>query len=57
MKLWIMVLCLLLACAGAQAAETAWQPSAGHVQLPLWPGTPPDMKAMPESPQTATLRL
>ena len=59
MKLWIMVLCLLLACAGAQAAETAWQPSAGHVQIPLWPGTPPDMKPMPgpEYAKTGTTLL
>jgi len=24
------------------AQSPAWQPSPGHVQLPVWPGTPPD---------------
>lgn len=47
MKIWFAFFALLLACAGVHAAETVWQPSAGHVQMPLWPGTPPDMKAMP----------
>lgn len=56
MKVFAVVLCLLLACAGAQAAEAAWQPSAGHVQVPLWPGTPPDMQAMPGPEYTALRR-
>lgn len=51
MKTWFAFFALLLACMGAHAAETAWQPSAGHVQVPLWPGTPPDMQAMP-GPET-----
>ncbi|MEW9622790.1 alpha/beta hydrolase [Rhodanobacter sp. S2-g] len=44
---------------GAHAAESAWQPSAGHVQVPLWPGTPPDMQAMPgpEKAQTSAKLL
>lgn len=24
-----------------------WQPSAGHTQIPLWPGTPPDAQPVP----------
>ncbi|MBD8874302.1 alpha/beta hydrolase [Rhodanobacter sp. DHB23] len=55
MKTWPVFFGLLLACAGTHAAEAAWQPSAGHVQLSLWPGTPPDMKAMP-GPEYAALR-
>lgn len=47
MKPWIMIVCLLLACTGAQAHATVWQPAAGHTQIPLWPGTPPDAKPMP----------
>ena len=47
MKPWIVWLCLFAACGVAQAGDAVWQPSAGHVQIPLWPGTPPDMKAMP----------
>jgi acetyl esterase/lipase len=52
MKLWFLALGLLVAYAGAQAT-TVWQPSAGHVQIPLWPGTPPDAKPMP-GPEYAT---
>jgi acetyl esterase/lipase len=30
---------------GLQAqADEVWQPTAGHIQVPLWPGTPPDAK-------------
>jgi acetyl esterase/lipase len=47
MKTWFALFALLCACVGAHAANPTWQPSAGHVQLPLWPGMPPDMKAMP----------
>jgi acetyl esterase/lipase len=47
MKTWFALFALLFACAVAHAAESTWQPSAGHVQMPLWPGTPPDMQAMP----------
>jgi acetyl esterase/lipase len=45
---------LSLACAlallgsGVSARPAAvWQPSAGHVQVPIWPGTPPDPVANP----------
>lgn len=34
----------------ARAAE--WRPSPGHVQVPIWPGTPPDQPSMP-GPETA----
>jgi acetyl esterase/lipase len=40
------------AAATAPAAPAAvWQPSPGHVQTPIWPGTPPDLvpDPMPES--------
>lgn len=54
MKTWPVFFGLLFACVGAHAAEAAWQPSAGHVQVPLWPGTPPDMQAMPGPEKTET---
>lgn len=54
MKTWLVFFGLLSACVGAHAAEAAWQPSAGHVQVPLWPGTPPDMQAMPGPEKTDT---
>jgi acetyl esterase/lipase len=28
------------------AAQTAWQPSPGHTQIPIWPGTVPDAKSV-----------
>jgi acetyl esterase/lipase len=34
-----------LACAHSQAHAEVWQPSPGHVQVPIWPGAVPD--AMP----------
>ena len=30
----------------AAEAQTAWQPSAGHTQIPIWPGSPPDARAL-----------
>lgn len=55
MKSWVVWLCLLLVSGGAQAKVEIWQPAAGHVQVPLWPGTPPDAQPMP-GPETETLR-
>ena len=42
----VFALALLAALGGTAHAET-WQPSPGHVQIPIWPGTPPDAKPMP----------
>ena len=33
---------LTFACISAQARPTVWQPSPGHVQVPIWPGKVPD---------------
>lgn len=44
MSRWSFALCLFLACSGLQTQAATWQPSPGHTQLPLWPGTPPDAK-------------
>ena len=54
MKLWIAVLGLLVACAGAQAKTIEWQPSAGHTQIPIWPGAAPDLKPVPGAETTTT---
>lgn len=40
-------MCLLGLCASAHAATPAWQPAAGHVQMPIWPGAAPDLQPMP----------
>ena len=42
MKPFLFVL-LIIFTAGSLIAQTnVWQPSPGHVQIPIWPGTPPD---------------
>jgi hypothetical protein len=28
------------------AQTTAWQPSPGHTQIPIWPGAPPDAQPL-----------
>jgi len=37
-----------IACVQAQQPGAAWQPAAGHEQMPLWPGTPPDAVPNPK---------
>ena len=37
---------------GLSAQTPAWQPSPGHTQVPIWPGTPPDLQSVP-GPETA----
>jgi len=41
---------------GVHAQTAVWQPSAGHTQVPIWPGTPPDTQPLagPESATTQT---
>ncbi len=56
MKFWVIALCaaIALGCEGAPA--DTWQPSAGHTQIPIWPGIPPDAKPArkPESVVTVS---
>jgi acetyl esterase/lipase len=47
MKYLIVALGTLIACAAAHANTPAWQPGAGHAQIPLWPGSPPPSKPVP----------
>lgn len=53
MKLWTMALCLLAVSGSISAKTMVWQPAAGHAQIPIWPGTPPDAKPVP-GPETVT---
>ena len=48
------VLCTVLAFGCVSAQTTVWQPSLGHTQTPIWPGTAPDPQpvAGPESAKT-----
>jgi acetyl esterase/lipase len=42
MKSLLIILSLVLAPALLGAQTKVWQPSPGHTQVPIWPGTPPD---------------
>src|SRR6202167_2153688 len=42
MKSLIFALCVMFAFEGLSAQTPAWQPSPGHTQVPIWPGTVPD---------------
>ncbi len=55
MKPWVIALCLLAGCGSVSAKAMDWQPAAGHTQIPLWPGTPPDAQPVPGL-ETETLR-
>ncbi len=52
----IFALYVVLACGGLRAQTPAWQPSPGHTQVPIWPGTVPDAQPLagPEN-ETATV--
>lgn len=53
MKVPLIAVWLLLAVCVSARAET-WQPSAGHTQVPLWPGAAPDAPSVP-GPETVTV--
>lgn len=46
-KTIVSVLCCLVACGYMQAHAGVWQPPAGHTQIPIWRGTPPDSLTTP----------
>lgn len=54
MKPWAMAGCLLAACVGAHAKTVVWQPAAGHAQIRLWPGAPPDARPLPGAEYSTT---
>jgi len=55
LKTSLFVLCVVLASGGLSAQQTAWQPSSGHTQVPIWPGQAPDPQpvAVPEVATTS----
>jgi acetyl esterase/lipase len=55
MKPVIFTLCVLFACGDLSAQKFVWQPSPGHTQVPIWPGTAPDAQPVkgPEYAMTA----
>lgn len=54
MKVQFIALCLLAAGVSARAETMGWQPSAGHAQIPIWPGPAPDAQSVP-GPETVTV--
>ena len=56
MKPYFHVFCLLAAAFGCVVGRAeVWQPSPGHRQIPLWPGSPPDAQPLP-GPEYAVTR-
>ncbi|HTA41629.1 MAG TPA: alpha/beta hydrolase [Bryobacteraceae bacterium] len=49
----ILALCFVFAVGGLSEQTSAWQPSAGHVQVPIWPGAAPDAQPV-TGPETST---
>jgi len=54
MKPLIFALCVVFAFCSLFAQKPGWQPSPGHTQVPIWPGTPPDAQFGP-APNTETV--
>jgi acetyl esterase/lipase len=45
MKPLILAFCVAFAGGRLPAQTNVWQPSPGHFQIPIWPGTPPDAES------------
>lgn len=55
MKRLIIALCIVFAFGSLHAQTNVWQPSPGHMQVPIWPGVVPDAQpvAGPEFAKTS----
>lgn len=51
MKLLLFAFCTMVSVGGGCASAGIWQPSAGHMQVPIWPHAAPDAKPAP-GPET-----
>ncbi len=47
MKSLLSAFCIACTCGVLHAQTNAWQPTPGHTQIPLWPGTVPDARVQP----------
>ncbi len=45
-KARLLLVALTVGVPGIAAGQTGWQPSGGHRQIPIWPGTPPGARPM-----------
>jgi acetyl esterase/lipase len=48
MKRLIFAVCVVCTSGNLSAQKQDWQPSSGHTQVPIWPGTPPDAQPVKE---------
>lgn len=55
MKRLFSAVCLFIACICLHAQTTVWQPSPGHIQIPIWPHTPPNLQKV-DGPERAEIR-
>jgi acetyl esterase/lipase len=56
MKLLPFALCIVFGFGGLNAQTPAWQPSPGHTQVPIWPGTAPDAQPVARPEGTGTVK-
>lgn len=54
MRPLIFALCVVLALGDVSARAEVWQPSAGRMEIPIWPGAAPDAEAVPGPENLAT---
>jgi acetyl esterase/lipase len=52
MKQLMLAIWMVLAVSGLRAQTADWQPSPGHVQIPLWPGKVPDAQPIEGAEQS-----
>jgi acetyl esterase/lipase len=52
-KFLLLALCVAFSSGSAYAQTLGWQPSPGHMQIPIWPAEPPDSRPA-AGPETAT---
>ena len=45
-KIMPILFAAVFACGGVRAQTKVWQPSPGHMQVPIWPGVVPDAQAL-----------
>jgi acetyl esterase/lipase len=55
MKPLLFALCVVFACGDVSAQTTAWQPSPGHTEVPIWPGAVPDAQPVAEPENETTM--
>ena len=53
MRRLLLAVWFVFAVGGLRAQTADWQPSPGHTQIAIWPGTPPD--ALPTTGQEQTV--